>query len=768
MTRKQTNIIDFNQVIDNIQIGVARFVSKGDFSIVFANEYLAFMLGYTKKELTKLSLKALMVDLPKYQIFCKTILKVGEIKRLDVKIKGKGKQVIWCSLSARGSKNAEGKFDNFDVCFQDISKRKRQEAELAESKEMFLTLFNNTAAAVVITDNEEKIMAWNSLAQELFKYEKVELFNMPIKELYSSVEWKKIKEARKKRKDLISNINSKVVTKDKKVLDAAVSVSIMKNSEGAEVGSISIIRDVTEQKIAERKIIDSENKIRVILDNSAAAITMTDDQERIVSWNRYTEVLLGMSKKDLQNAPIQKIYPEDEWKKIRAANIRELGAKHRIETKVKTLDGRIIDIDLSVNILRDSDGHIVGSVGIMQDITEQKHLQDMLMKAKLAAEDANSAKSLFLANMSHEVRTPMNAILGMIDLTLDTQLTDEQKDNLLVAKDAADNLLGLLNDILDLSRVEAGKITLESIEFQLPNVIDSVIKGLSVIAKGKKLNLNLIVEEGVPELIEGDPVRIRQVLINLINNAIKFTHAGTITTVVKCVANSKNQVTIQFSVIDEGIGIPKNRQEKVFEVFSQADDSTTRKFGGTGLGLAISKRLVEMMQGKIWVDSEEGKGSTFSFTAVFKLLAMKEDKSSLRMNLMNASGSDEVLKNLKILLAEDNMVNQKIAMKMLEKVGCIVSAVENGQEVLDALEKHAYDLILMDAQMPKLDGLETTRLIRSNEKTTGKHVPIIALTARAMHEDRKKCLDIGMDGYVSKPIDRKLLFAEITNLFKKG
>jgi len=407
----------------------------------------------------------------------------------------------------------------------------------------------------------------------------------------------------------------------------------------------------------------------------------------------------------------------------------------------------------------------------MQDITQQKRFQDMLVQSKLTAEEANSAKSLFLANMSHEVRTPMNAIMGMLDLTLDTELKKEQQDNLNVAKDAANNLLGLLNDILDLSRVEAGKITLEIIDFHLPNVVRSMCKGLSVIAKDKDLGIEVIIHPKVPELIVGDPVRLRQILVNLINNAIKFTDKGVINVEIKLSAQKGNIVTLMFSVIDQGIGIPEDNQAKVFEVFTQADDSTNRRFGGTGLGLAICKRLTEMMGGRIWVESEEGKGSAFNFTGEFKVV----DESQLTSQVYGADSLEdqaesfaENLKDIRVLLAEDNIVNQKISARMLEKQGCKVATVDNGQEVIERINKEDFDVILMDAQMPILDGLEATKIIRQNEQDTGKHIPIIALTARAMQEDRKKCLEVGMDGYVAKPIDRKKLFEEIDQQIRKG
>jgi len=365
----------------------------------------------------------------------------------------------------------------------------------------------------------------------------------------------------------------------------------------------------------------------------------------------------------------------------------------------------------------------------------------------------------------------------MIDLTLDTQLTEEQLDNLKTVKNAADILLSLLNDILDLSRVEAGKIQIEYIEISIEKIVESVCKTMDILAKNKKIGFKWSVDKNVPQLVKGDPVRVRQILVNLVNNAIKFTSEGGIAVHVKSLSEKDGRCELEFSVKDDGVGIPKDKLDAVFEVFTQADVSTTRKFGGTGLGLSICKRLVELMHGKIWVESKEGVGSTFYVSAPFEVVRQEDipealQEESLVDQLMaqlpgkkfeTLSGA---VQSLSILLAEDNLVNQKIAVRMLEKKGWTVKAVGDGQEVLNALESQKFDLILMDVQMPTMGGVETTRRIREAEQKAGGHVPIIALTARVMTGDRESFLESGMDGYVSKPIDRAQLYETIESLFK--
>jgi CheY-like chemotaxis protein/nitrogen-specific signal transduction histidine kinase len=426
-------------------------------------------------------------------------------------------------------------------------------------------------------------------------------------------------------------------------------------------------------------------------------------------------------------------------------------------------------VDASISVLKDSHGKIIGSIGIMRDITKQIRIQEMLLQAKLSAEEANSSKSLFLAKMSHELRTPMNAVLGMLDLTLDTQLTPEQKDNLKVAKEAASNLLGLLNDILDLSKAEAGKITIESLEISPREVIQSVCKGLVVLAQSKGLELKCSIADDVPNLIMGDPTRLRQIIINLVNNAIKFTHKGYVEVALKQVSRQEKECELMFSIRDTGIGIPKDRLDALFEIFTQVDEKTSRRYGGTGLGLAISKKLVEMMGGRIWVESEEDHGSAFNF--IVKLPVSETAKAyvaaqTAQADLAGVAQSNGVGK-VRILMAEDNRVNQVITVRILEKWGWEVVAANNGKEALEALGKSHFDLILMDDHMPEMSGVEATQIIRSEEKQTGMHIPIIAMTANAMAGDREKYISLGMDDYVSKPIDREVLFQTIVNAVKQ-
>jgi len=551
--------------------------------------------------------------------------------------------------------------------------------------------------------------------------------------------------------------------------------SPIKDENEMVTGVVQVALNISDRKKAESDLRESERLLAGIIDFLPDATLVIDKEGKVISWNQSMEKMTGvkaeqiLGKGDYEYAlpfygerrpiliDVVRGFHQDFEKGYNAIKRQEDGTL-AAETYIPNLRGNETYLLGSASALYDSDGNYWGAIESIRDITERKHAEEDLQRAKENAELATLAKSEFLANMSHEIRTPMNAVIGMTGLLLDENLTTNQKEDVEIIRRSGDTLLTIINNILDLTKIESGMMELEHQSFDLRDCLEISLDMVAIDAKRKGLETEYTFEGHVPTMMQGDPTRINQILINLLNNAVKFTENGKIKISVSSKAVDGDSYEIHFAVTDSGIGIPEDKMERLFQSFRQVDASTARRYGGTGLGLAISKRLAELMGGNMWAESEVGKGSTFHFTIMVEPTSCDPIEMDRPASRIDAPGNLD--KSLSILLAEDNLVNQIVTQRMLSKLGYRSDVAANGFEVLQALERQHYDVVLMDVQMPEMDGLEATRMIR--QRWTDEETPvIIAMTASALKGDREACLAAGMDDYVSKPVKIEMLRAAL-------
>ena len=518
---------------------------------------------------------------------------------------------------------------------------------------------------------------------------------------------------------------------------------------------------------AQQALVESENKYLRLIANLPGCVyrLLPDEHKTVVFLSEGIEGLTGYKSELFLSGSVRLsdvVVPED-WIELENRVRQSLVDRRSYELhyRIRHADGHIVWAHGRGQGLWDEFGRLQYFDGLILDNTEANLLTEQLRTAKEHVERASRTKSEFLANMSHEIRTPMNGIIGMTELALATNLTAAQREYLELVKTSADSLLVIVNDILDVSKMEAGKLVMNEEPFSLKREIDSAVQTLALRAREKGLALTVEVDADVPHAVVADPIRLRQIVINLVGNAVKFTERGEVAVHLQRVAQAGGRDTLRLSVRDTGIGISPEQQHQIFEAFTQADTSTTRRFGGTGLGLTICAGLARMMGGRIWVDSVLGQGSTFHVefdVSATAAVQVQEPVGALK-GLGASAGSSTP--RWRVLLAEDNLVNQKLAVSLLGHLGHEVDVVADGQAAVAQALSGRYDLILMDMQMPHMSGIDATRAIRQQEKGQGRRLPIIAMTANAMAGDRERCLQAGMAGYISKPILVDQMLAEM-------
>ena len=750
----------FQDVFEHAPSGI--YVAGRDRRIVEANEAVCRMLGYSREELkTKTWLDLTHPDdVPAAVERMKNLRwEAGECVEGEKRCLHRSGAVVWVrfkfSLTRQGGD--AGLYSVVHV--EDITERKRIEETLRSSEErrrMLARAIESADEYICITDAEDRILYVNQAFLRTYGYEERELIGQPIGMVRSP---RTPMEAQNEilPATLAGEWCGELWTRSKEGKEFLVSLtrSVVYDESGQNVALVGIARDITERKQAEEALRRSREKFRQLAENMREVVWMVPltageapyvnpAYERV--WERSCESVCHDP-----TAWMEAVHPDDLEEARRRFAAEMEGTPGQAEFRIRTPGGQEKWIWDRAYPIRDEAGRLIRLVGISEDITERKRFVTELIQAREDADAANLAKSRFLANMSHEIRTPMNGVLGMLQLLLDTDLTGEQRRYADVANTSGWSLLALIDGILDLSKIEAGKMQLDKLSFNPRRAIEDVVQLLGAQANAKGLDFRCRVSPDIPRVLRGDAQRLRQVLTNLCANAVKFTERGEIALDAALDGLDGGVATVRFAVTDTGIGIRPDQEASLFRPFVQVDASTTRKYGGTGLGLAISKQLVEMMGGSIGVVSREGRGSTFWFTAVFDVAAGRQAEASVgdgRSGALRASA--RAVRDARILVAEDEVTNREVALAQLHKMGYRANAVADGAAAVEALRHGGYDLVLMDCDMPVMDGFEATRRIRQSDHPA---IPIVALTADAMPEDRDRCLSRGMNDYLAKPVD---------------
>lgn len=886
----------YRALVDSLPISVTRKDCDG--RIQFANERFCKGCSRTLEELLgKTDFDLFPAHLAKkYRADDQLVLEAGQVYH-SIEENTVDDNVTYVEVFKAPMRDRNGQIVGVQIMYWDVTEQKKSEAEAQYQKFLLDTLLQHVPDAIYFKDAHSRFirlsdsmlgkLGLESTEQAIGKSD-ADFFSRPHAQEALSDE----RQVMATGEPVVGKLECETY-EDKEETWCSSTKLPLRDLHGQVIGTFGISRDVTQQMKAEQELARERDLLRTIINLLPDLIFVKDRVGRFVIVNEAHRKLMGLEtaeelvgKSDFDFMPLELVcnYVADDQQVMRTGQPM---VGH--EEVAQSHDGSEIWLLTSKVPLRDSEGEIIGLVGIGHDITEMKKAGQELLAAKDTADAANRAKSDFLANMSHEIRTPMNAIIGMTELLLDTDIDDSQREYLVMVQASGESLLSIINDILDFSKIEAGKLELDVSEFDLREGLGDTMKALALRAHAKELELAFRIDPNVPQKLVGDGGRLRQVIVNLVGNAVKFTQHGEVVVDVNAVERSDETVKLQVCVRDTGIGIPLEQQKRIFQEFEQADTSTTRRFGGTGLGLAISSRLIHIMGGDLWLESEPNVGSQFFFTVTLErasnggapyddmvvvggtqVLIVDDNKTNRqilcemlknwgmrpqayerpeeglealqtcheegnpfglilsdvqmpdvdgfefaqwvrnsedvkhtpiimltsggrngdaerRSNLKiadrlmkpvkqselfdsivrvlgvtapekenardeNASASAYDFGTLRVLLAEDNLVNQKLAVGVLKKNGHVVTVVNNGQEAIDQLEEGSYDLVLMDVQMPVLDGLSATREIRESEKHTGRHIPIIAMTAHALKGDREKCLESGMDEYIAKPI----------------
>ncbi|MBI3471439.1 MAG: PAS domain S-box protein [Candidatus Solibacter usitatus] len=900
----------FQSLFENVAEGVYQSTPEG--RVLTVNPALVRMLGYdSEAEFLRVSIGEDLYADPRQRLeSMETMERTGEIRNLPLRLRRKDGRHITVLENARAVCDSQGQTLYYEGMLTDVSELVEAKEELTRERDFTSAIVDTAGCLILVLDPDGRVVRFNRAFEEVSGYSPAEVAGktfwdifVPPEELASLEElFAELRGGAGPRKH-----ENHWVTRSGERRFISWSNAALKDRNGAVSFIISTGIDMTDRRRAEEALRSSEQRYRELFENANDLIYSHDLQGNITSVNAAGERVLGYTREEAMRLNISQIVVPEDLAVARQMIVAKLGSDQPTAYQLRAVDkhGNRLHLDLSTR-LQYEDGKPVGVHGIGRDITERKQAEETLQQyarelggkneelasALAAAKEATELKSRFLATMSHEIRTPMNGVIGMTELLLATQLDSEQHDCALAVKESAEALLTIINDVLDISKIEAGKLTLERAPFEIVRLVEAVVELLGPRANSKGLELMCLVDPAAPRVLLGDACRLRQILLNLVGNAVKFTEKGKVELRVNVTGSTAGAVSLELAVHDTGIGMAPEVQKRLFESFVQGDSSTTRKYGGTGLGLSISRELAHLMGGEIRVESTPGAGSTFTFAATFErespeqaaleklpvqglrvLVADRNEagrgilceyldawgcraevvvdprravrvlrqgaregdpfrvvlldcgapdfealevsqaiqndlalQSTIRIvwsttpmrgdprlascgiggylqkpvrpsllfdalvQALNRNAPDEdgnVAERARlILLAEDNPINQKIVLRVLEKCGHRTDVASTGKQAVEAMRRRPYDLVLMDLQMPDMDGFEATAAIRRLGGTAAR-VPILALTANAMAGDRERCLASGMDGYISKPIQVSELGAMLSRWLKK-
>jgi len=735
-------------IVESSEDAIISKSMKGN--IVYWNKGAERIYGYTSNEVLGKSINILTPNkIDEHKEILEKYRRGEKLAHYETQRTTKDGSLINVFLTISPIYDEKKRIIGFSTIARDIT---RDFIERKKSEFKFKGLLESAPDAIVIVNSEGKIQLVNSQTEKLFGYNRAEIIGreleilIPSRFKHAHLKNRKVFFADPKARAMGAGLDLVGQNKEGKEFPVEISLSPLETEDGLLISAA--IRDITKQKQASQYA-------RSLIEASLDPLVTINADGKITDVNEASEKVTGVPRKKLIGTDFSDYFTEPDKAQDGYRQVFDKGFVADYPLTIKHESGKLTDVLYNASVYKDHKGNVLGVFAAARDLTDRKKAEQVLAERE-RAEHSEKIKEQFLANMSHEIRTPMNAIIGFTDVLAKTKLSSNQQQYLHSIKTSGENLLVIINDILDYSKIEEGIIRFEKVSISIQQMLDSLRVMMAAKAEAKGINLIFRSDQNVPDAVIGDPMRLSQIILNLVSNAIKFTEKGSVIVNAKIKEERSDVLILEFEVSDTGIGIPEDKWQTIFERFQQAESHTARHYGGTGLGLSIVKNLVELQGGTISVSSEWAKGSVFTFTLPFQKADEKVQAQKIKARKVNRSVTEgKKFVHLKVLLAEDNKMNQILMSVILANMGIDADIVGNGKLAIEKLEENSYDVILMDMQMPEMDGYQATQYIR---KTLKYSIPIIAITAHAMPGEKEKCLTLGMNEYISKPFREDKLY----------